>query len=339
MAKSETGDDAGFAESILSALPPPGREPSGPCPPADQLGGFAEGRLVPGEREALERHLAECAACREVVVALSEEAGPATVRAPAAIPRRGPRWASVAAAAAVLALALVGLRFLTRPDDPGTARDTESALAAEAEGLVRADPGLFAGFAPLGRAERLEVRPVERSGSEFALLAPVGKVLAPPEELVWTRAPGAERYEIVIRDAQGRKPWTIPGAAAPAAGGDVVRVPVALDPPPAAGESHLWKVSATGDTGDVQATATFSVAAPDEKDRLARAAVAIDTAAPPELAGLLKAHFALRSGFLAEAERHARAVVAARPGDAVARETLHAVLNRIGSPESSRWRD
>ena len=71
--ETEGGDGAeGALLSVLFALP--GLSPahaSPPCPEADLLAGYAEGRLLPRERARVEAHLARCASCLELSARLA----------------------------------------------------------------------------------------------------------------------------------------------------------------------------------------------------------------------------------------------------------------------------
>jgi len=78
------------------------------CPDLEQLAAYIEDGLPPVERTLVERHLLECADCRQVIddsVAINDEMGRGAVPA---VPRR--IWwmglGAVLAAAAAIALAL-----------------------------------------------------------------------------------------------------------------------------------------------------------------------------------------------------------------------------------------
>jgi|GEM_PF-3042636 len=105
------------------------------------LAGFAEGRLLDFEREAVELHLADCRACRELVGAAAPEdearAAPATAQqAPAASPpaRPGRRWLFPGALAAAAA-ALLAFLLLWEPEEGAAPGRVELALAEEAQDL------------------------------------------------------------------------------------------------------------------------------------------------------------------------------------------------------------
>ena len=110
--------------------------------PDELLAGFVDGSLPPGERTAVEAHLATCARCRDEVelagaatralASLPDEPVPSgvtqSVLAAAAAPARSGsprwyRWAGAAAAAAVIALIAVAL--------PNLGDESSSDMAAE----------------------------------------------------------------------------------------------------------------------------------------------------------------------------------------------------------------
>jgi hypothetical protein len=50
-------------------------EPSGPCPPADELWSFGRGALAADRRDALKEHLSECVWCSEKIARMTEPSG------------------------------------------------------------------------------------------------------------------------------------------------------------------------------------------------------------------------------------------------------------------------
>lgn len=88
-------------------------------PDAEELAEYAEGALDARARADVERHLAECAACRAVVMETMAflETNPADQLAPAAvIPFRARRSVRGVALALAVAAALVAAVFLARPE-------------------------------------------------------------------------------------------------------------------------------------------------------------------------------------------------------------------------------
>jgi len=165
---------------------------------AERITALVDGELPPGEREALERHLAGCAACREARAA--EEAVAARVRAlgrpplpdgfresvldriraePAAAPRApagrllpmGP-WLAAGAAAAAAALAMVYFGSPDRAGGPPVALraapaaedgDAGARLVAAADARAPADPAAGRGLDSAAAEESGDRGPEDRS--------------------------------------------------------------------------------------------------------------------------------------------------------------------------------
>ncbi|HKB15359.1 MAG TPA: zf-HC2 domain-containing protein, partial [Planctomycetota bacterium] len=159
------------------------------CPDDGVFVGLAEGRLFPGEREALEAHLRDCEHCRAIAERLPGGAKARSGRKVFRIPV--PSWPGSAragaggkrlevrplAAAAVLLLAVAAGIGISRLFRKGGSSDgvlgTDRRLVAAAGDLARTRPQPFAGFSPLSKEERLATQP-ELRGSEPALLYPAG---------------------------------------------------------------------------------------------------------------------------------------------------------------------
>jgi anti-sigma factor RsiW len=163
------------------------RRPRAPaCPDEQQIAAYVDGSIRPSERETLEAHLADCAACLELVgflereVEASGEAGvpeKALARvqafarpAPPAPLRHVPRWA---AAAAVLAVIPV-LVHLSRSTDESPAAGQES-------------PPRVTRNAP------------PASGGVQVLVPAAGAVIGPRELAIrWSAVPGSAYYDVRI---------------------------------------------------------------------------------------------------------------------------------------------
>jgi CHAT domain-containing protein len=362
--------------------------PAGPCPEEDLLAAMAGGSLLAEERERLVEHLAACERCGGVVAALSKGKAPAGLRDPA---RRGvlripiPSWAGrrgeagaplrsieiglpVAAAALLLGVAGVffGSRLLTRgpgvdgrppletariPLDPAggpapsrPAPETDGILLASAADLARSRPALFRDFAPLSREERLAPPPTIRGGAS-GLIYPAGRILETRPSLRWEETRDGTEREVVVRASSGA------AILRTSAKGSPLEYPAGA-PDLDAGGQYSWTVSGLGDQ-------VFAVATSEERAEFESAVSAIGSQAPADVRELLLSHFALRRGYLGEAERSARRFLSAsdipREGpdlsrrvgpdpsvpkssssDPVGVETLRHVLRLLGSSEADR---
>jgi tetratricopeptide (TPR) repeat protein len=133
-------------------------------PDADELAAYAEGALDARARGEVERHLAECAACRAVVMETVAflAANPAEQLAPpAVIPFRARRSVTGVAAALAVAAALVAAVFLARPEwlrGPRSDRpELQELIAAVANEPTRPVEGRLSGgfkYAPAPSASR-----------------------------------------------------------------------------------------------------------------------------------------------------------------------------------------
>jgi hypothetical protein len=171
---------------------------------------YLDGTLPEGGRDRFEVHLAACDACR------------------------------------------AGVALLTRPSQQEPPREmVERARRAAAVRSRSLRPGLLAAAAVVAVASGLWLRgalvpsspppPVER-GSESDLrpvFPPAGAVVeAGAIAFAWSAVPGAERYVVMVQDAQGRTVATIESRTA----GDPVRWPEGAGLP--APGTYLWSVRA-----------------------------------------------------------------------------------------------
>lgn len=162
--------------------------PDAGCLSAVQLANYQDGELGDGERNLIERHLADCDHCLGQVAAISRsEADTAPASVPAALvaqagslvtPPRSEnlRWAPVWAAVAVLILAV---------------------------GTVTLHLGVGLTSAPQQHAP--QTRYTSRDALEPRLLSPAeGSVIRPLEQVFrWTEVPGALFYDVRLVSLEG----------------------------------------------------------------------------------------------------------------------------------------
>lgn len=299
---------------------------AGPCPDPNELVRMAEGAALAQERTRLEAHLARCGTCRSVVAAV---AGLHVARHPAGAGAHR-RLARLAAVVAVLgAAALLLMLWLWRDLDRRIEIDGDRALLTAAAEMVRLEPERFTGFTPLLRGERLAAGPTLQRGG-VALLAPVGKVIEERPVLRWEDAPGVTEWRVSVLQADGTPLWS--GRSA------VPRLAWPSDrPTPAPGATCLCEVVGEGAAGREEARGSFSVGTPAEIEALLGARTSLARLVP-HVHAVLFAQFALRRGFLMEAETALRAHLAKAPDDGIAEETLLCVLERLGAREASALR-
>src|SRR5687768_17339829 len=130
------------SDATYTPFPPPALG----CPDEDLLSRFVEGTLSSARRDDVERHVAVCDDCRQVVAGLA--------RAGVAQAAGGARRARLlgvplpVAAVAAAALVALGAYALLRPS--ARTPDTDARLVAAANDLAARRPDLFSGFTPLG---------------------------------------------------------------------------------------------------------------------------------------------------------------------------------------------
>src|SRR5262245_5337813 len=312
-------DDPFLGYVVRRFAPEDAGDPADSCPGDNLLTGLAGGRLLANEREGLEAHLDRCGRCRGIAEVLSRKAASPAGRKAFGLPAR---FAAAAVLAALAAFAFgPDLLSAIRGKETQAPAGTQERLLSAAADLARARPDLFRGFVPLSRDERLARGPQLRAG-DLALLSPSGRILETRPAFRWEAASGRED-EIVLRTARGETLWR--GTARPPR----------LEYPPEApdlrpGVRYVWEVARAG-------RRTFATASAEERAAFEAGVKEIETRGPASLRPLLVAHLALRGEFFAEAERAARAFLAAEPADAVGRETLAHVLRRTGSSEAEAF--
>ena len=160
---------------------------------------YLGGGLAPAEKGRLEAHLADCDECAEELVAVA--------RLGSARPAR-PRWLGIAAAAAaaVIALALVGPRVVRDAPDtvPPVRGDTSAtlALAAPADGAELDRPPLFA-WHPVPGAAAYRISVTLADGDSVWAATTSDTTARAPEALLPPRPDGYYWYVDVLL-ADGR---------------------------------------------------------------------------------------------------------------------------------------
>jgi|GEM_PF-3284861 len=319
------------------------------CPDDNLVAGYADGRLTGARRDRVEAHLVGCAGCREVILALREEAGVAAeVQDPdvAAAGSQPGAAAELGAGAAILSLGLararrrmsivagalvagvllaVGLGFVSmrRRDGPEVPATPEGRLVAAAARLVGAAPTDLAGFRPADAAERATgAADVHRSGLEIE--TPAATLLTSTPTFRWS-ATAASPFAVVVADGDGQEVWSRTS--------DTATLPYPTDAAPLAAGAYVLEVSARGPLGETTATRAFRVAGDADRAAWARIVLAAEVAVPEaDLRDVVLAHAAARRALWLEAEvRAARAAL--RPAaDAVARDTWAWVRRTLGRP-------
>jgi hypothetical protein len=312
-------DDGRFAEyAAWSHAPAPG-DPASPCPDANRLAGFAEGRLLEAEVEALSAHVATCDACRTLVADVARAWTPGVCSAPARPARRRRAWiAPFAAAAALLIAATVVL--VAGP------RDTREIALASARDLAAARPDLFAGFEPL-RSGR-SAAPAPMRGAP-ALFAPAGVVTETRPAFRWEPAPGVTRWTVTLRTSEGDRIWSAesdaPSLEFPARETDL-----------APGARYIWEASGVGPLGVERSRRAFDVASDDERRAFDEASREVERIVPERIRALVLAQFALHRGLYGVAETQAERYLRDAPADAFGAETLAAARRAVGRPTDGR---
>jgi hypothetical protein len=293
------------------------------CPDPGVLSGFAEDRLLPGERDVVEAHIAGCDGCRVIAVELERDRRNVEGATPASRilhPTRARRpWRlAVSAAAAVLVAALV-VHGLTRATGPS---GTEEALVASARDLAAARPDLFRDFRPLRRGEEFAPALAPKRGA-LALHAPAGKVLDTKPGFRWETVPGVAHWRVFLRTDDGELLWSA----------DTSETSLAFPadrPELRAGTRYIWEASGEGPLGPEGSRRAFDVASADLRRAFEEAGREIDFRAPKALRPLLRAHLAMRKGLYAAAADEAARSLRADPTDAVGTRTLAAAERALG---------
>ena len=176
---------------------------------------YLDGTLDPPSRDRFEAHLAQCDRCRDGVTLLRSAEGEVPA-VPAEMVRRA-RSAS---------------GRLTSIRRGGWLLGMAASLA-----LVAA---ITAGILRLGSGVRESASPVRGAAAVFTGLSPSGGGAIPSADLLfrWSPVEGADRYELSLFDATGRKIGQV------SAGGDATSAPWPPDAGPPAPGSYVWKIRA-----------------------------------------------------------------------------------------------
>jgi hypothetical protein len=172
-----------------------------------------------------------------------------------------------------------------------TAGTLEARLAAEGERLRATDPETFGALAPLRPEELDTAGPVPRGGG--VVTWPVGVLLERPTELRWRAPAGTTRVRVSVHgegvdwsaDAEGAR----------------------CGAPPLPPGRYTVRIRALDALAGQDVRGAFVVASEAEAERHRRVLHRIRAEAPSDLADLLVAHHAIRSGLYEEARRAALA--------------------------------
>ena len=336
MDRSDSADDApsppdeGLASwsARTARTAGPGAGERGPCPDPSLLAGFAEGRLLDAERQALQGHLALCEPCRAAVAGWIRDRGDPSLAPPAPAPRvlRGWRVAVPIAAAAALLLAFLLPAGVLR--HPGADGGTD--MASAARDLAAARPDLFAGFRPVEAGEELPRAFAQKRGA-VVLLAPAGTILETRPAFRWRGVPGIARWKVTLLAADGE----VLGSAEAA---DTALPFPAGTPDLAAGKRYLWEASGEGPLGPVKVRRAFDVAPEPDRRAFADAVAVIRERVPERLRSLVAAHLALRRGYYAAAEEEAAGHLRRFPGDPAGLDALGRARRALGEPAAEDGR-
>lgn len=176
---------------------------------------YLDGTLDPPSRDRFEAHLAQCDRCRGGVTLLrSVEGDPSAV--PAEMIRRA-RSASGRSAGIPRGGWLLGLAA------------SLALIAAISAGILR-----------LGSGARQAGSPVRGDAAVITGLSPSGGGTIPASEILfrWSAVEGADRYELSLFDAAGRKIGQV------SAGREATSAPWPLDAGPPAPGPYVWKIRA-----------------------------------------------------------------------------------------------
>lgn len=210
---------------------------AGPCPDAELLAAYVEGRLEPAERTAVERHAAACGRCLDTlgVIATSLEADQSRPSAPEQVWwwRRWSTWLVPATAAATA----LGLYLMVRPPQPGPSNEqsADAEIAARQKtapgpggpGLRKTETDARRREAPAGKTSSAESpRLMARSAEETT----IGAARAPERRVVPTDREAPQAVTPEPKRAENVAPAPIPEGVADAA---APAPPAAAAAPPA----------------------------------------------------------------------------------------------------------
>lgn len=293
---------------------------NGRCPDADLLAGMVDGRLLPSEREQVERHVDACEACRRVVAAVvREREGVAPLRAP----RKHRRNVLIAVSAAAIVVALGGFITWRVLHEPPTER---TVLAAAFRSLQQQQPKLFEGVAPLTDAA-LDAPSAAVLRGGVTLRHPVGRVLDLRPPVRWNDVAGIHTWEVVMSSDDLRELWRGTTDASP------LEFP-ADQPELESGRTYMVRLEGRGPAGPIDIAGAFEVATAAAREAFQAARAAIGEHVDEDVRQLVLAQFALSQGLLHRAEAAARRHCRAHPDSRLGHRTLRQALRRIGDPEA-----
>lgn len=176
---------------------------------------YLEGNLAGPERERFEAHLASCDLCRDGVTLLrsAEDDG-------AAVPPEALRRA----------------RAVSAPSG-GSSRNRLLLGVAASLLIISA---VAVGVLRFGSGHRPAPSPIRGNPPTFTGLFPSGNTLVSPSHVIfrWSPVEGADRYELSVFDAAGKK------VAQATLDSKDVSAPWPEDAPPPTAGSYLWKIRA-----------------------------------------------------------------------------------------------
>ncbi len=266
-------DDRDFQERLMPRVLR--LDADGPDP--NLVAAYVDGTLPEAERRRLEREVAVDPEAMLLVRALRADRRRALVR-------------RVSLLAAALLVAVGGAAALLRGRGAASG-STEDRLVAAASRLREADGATFRDFTPL-RGDELATAPSATRGGG-RVVWPVGLLLAAPTEIRWRAPEGATRVRVAV-DGPGTS-WSVVSESD--------WVPTRPLPP----GRYAVRIRALDALGGNEVRGAFEVATTEEAARHARAFERIRVDAPPELAYLLKSHYALRNALYREARLAAEA--------------------------------
>jgi putative zinc finger protein len=186
-------------------------------PPAEAIAAYLSDGLPAPDRATIEAHFAECRACRQEVTSARQLLQPGLFRS---------RWSMVvpAAAAAVLALALLGRGVLRPPVEQEAVRGSEAANEVEAAPSIQV------------------LRPMNEA-------TVAGRAVA----FAWAGQPGRPLYRLILTDGSGRALWSKD------TNDTTVTLPAGITLTP--GRTYFWYVDGLDSAGRTLTTGTrtFSI--------------------------------------------------------------------------------
>ncbi len=218
-------------------------------------------------------------------------------------------WTLVAAAAVVLVALAIRLGV---GGEAGPGLDFDARLTLASAGLKTAEPERFAEFAILTDEELAVTSSIPRGGTT-TWLGPVGLLLDAPTAFQWRLPEGAHAVRLTVAGEGTR--WE-----------EVVESDRVGAPPLPPGR-YVVTLRPLGALAGQPLRRTFEVASPDVRAHHREATSSILANAPPDLAGILVAHYALRNHLYAEARDALTHLLPGDPDGTAATTALHTFLD------------